>query len=105
MTDTGMQLRNEGQAAVIAADTAAHRDYRRTLQAVLDDLIAARLPFTADDVRRIALERDPCCAPSPNLLPALIGSAARHHRIIPAGWINSSRPTRHASRNRLWVGA
>ena len=98
---TGEQLRDDGYRAVLAAGTAPHRTYKQHAQDVLDDLIAAGRPFTASTVHElIPADVQPH---SPNLLPALIGSAAARRRIRSVGWINSDRPSRHCSRVRLWV--
>lgn len=97
----GKSLRDDGTAAVIAAATAPHRTYKDYAVEALESLITSGRPFTSDDVH--ALIPEDVKPHSANVLPALIGSAASRRRIVPAGWIASVRPTRHASRNRMWI--
>jgi len=96
----GLADRHEGQAAALAAATAGHRDHRDRAESALDELIAAGRPFTADDVRRLAGPLDDA---GPNLLPSVIGTAASRRLIVPAGEYRSTRRSRRASRNRVWI--
>jgi hypothetical protein len=71
----------------------------------LADTVIARLasygePFSAEDVRRWA--GDPV---HPNAVGARFNAAARRGLIVPAGITKATRPDRHASLLRLWVGA
>jgi hypothetical protein len=94
--------RHEGQAAALAAGSAAHREYRDRAEAALAEFIRSGREFTADDLRNaIGEELDQA---GPNLLPSVIGTAASRHAIVPAGEYRSRRRSRHASRNRVWVG-
>jgi len=96
----GAQLRDDGTAAVIDN---APTDYRAAVLDALDALIASGEVFTADDVRARVPER--LVGPHhPNLLPAILGSRARHGLIRPVTRYRSSRATRHASRNTVWEG-
>lgn len=94
--------RHNGQAAALAAATAAHRDYRHRAETALAELIQSGRTFTADDLRK-ALGEDLDHA-GPNVLPSVIGTAASRRAIVPAGEYRSHRRSRHASRNRVWVG-
>lgn len=93
--------RHEGQAAVLAAATTAHRDDRHQAEAVLAELVRAGAPFTSEDVRRLAKLDDA----APNLMPSVIGVAAARRVIVPVGEYRSARRSRHASRNRVWIAA
>ncbi|MEV5537434.1 hypothetical protein AB0L13_11290 [Saccharopolyspora shandongensis] len=94
--------RHKGQAAALAAGKAAHRDYRDRAEAALAELIRAGREFTADDLRE-AIGEDFDQA-DPNLLPSVIGTAASQRTIVSTGEYRSRRRSRHASRNRVWVG-
>lgn len=99
---TGTQLRIVGEDATLAAATAINRDFREHAEDILDDLIEAGRPFTAEDIRRKI--PDGVEPHSPNVLPAVIGRASRAGRIKTIGWCGTTRNTRHGSVNRLWVG-
>ncbi|SDX52506.1 hypothetical protein SAMN05216215_10124 [Saccharopolyspora shandongensis] len=98
----GLADRHEGQAAALAAATAGHRDYRHRLETALAELVAARTPFTADDIRQAAGEPD---EDRPNLLPSVIGCAARDGLIVRCGDYASQRRARRGSRNGTWIAA
>jgi hypothetical protein len=99
---TGAQLRDEGMAAVIAADHTPHRDVRKHLETVLDQLIRERRPFTADDVHARLTSDVPRY--SPNLLSAIFNAYGRAGRMTHIGWASSDRPTRHRGALRVWIG-
>ena len=102
MTTTGEQLLFEGIEANLAAATAPHRTYREHAEVVLADIARRGVEFTADDVRRrIPDDVEPH---SHNVLPSLIRLWASRGHIEPVGWVRSTRPTRHASVNRVWRG-
>ena len=96
----GMADRHQGQAATIAAATAPHRDDRHRVETALAGLIRAQVPFTAEDVRQAAGE---LTDDRPNLIPSVIGVAAAHRVIVPAGEYRSGRRSRRDSRNRVWI--
>lgn len=101
---TGEQLRMDGLAANLAAQTAPHRDYREHAERVLAEFVRERREFTADDVhRQLPDDIKPQSTKSPNVIPSLIGSYSAQKVIVPVGWANSTRPSRHASRNRIWT--
>lgn len=103
---TGKELRAQGWGDVTAADTAPHRMYGDLVRDALDKLIAAKIPFTAEDVRTAISEAHPeAVAHSPNLLPAVIGGYASAGRIEAVGITHATRRSRRASRNLVWQGA
>lgn len=100
---TDEQLRSDGITANLAAATSGNRDYRHHAERVLAEFIRRRIPFTADEIRKAI--PDGVEAHHPNVLPSLLGAAASKHVIRPVGFTNSTRPSRHASRNRVWIAA
>lgn len=100
---TGEQLKSQGMADCLAAATAPHRTYRQHAEDALEQLIAERRQFTADDIRaRIPRGVQPH---SPNVLPSVVGSAAARRRIVRVADVRTIRASRHSSRNGLWVAA
>jgi len=104
---TGIELRDAGTEAAIAADVAAHRGAGKFIERVICEYAALGVEFTADDIRD-ALRDNPTVvrelASKPNLLPAYIGSASRAHRIRPVDTYRPERASRRANRNLVWVG-
>src|SRR5690625_516855 len=99
---TGTQLRDQGQADVLAADAAIHRGVTEDINAAIADLISEGREFTADDIReRLPADFDPH---SDNLLPAVIGSLAARDRIRAVGHRRCTRPSRRAGWMRIWAG-
>lgn len=100
---TGEQLALEGVQTVLAAESAIHRgSFRDYAERALAELIRERVEFTAEDVRaRIPAGVE---AHHPNVLPAVIRLAASRGLIEAVGWRQATRPTRHASVNRVWRG-
>lgn len=102
---TGEQLRMEGMTANLAAQTAPHRDYREHAEHILAEFVRQRREFTADDVhRQLPDDIKPQSQQHPNVIPSLIGIYSAQKVIVPVGWANSTRASRHASRNRIWKG-
>ena len=99
--NTGEELREQGMADVIAADTSVTRGCGEAIKAAILELAAEGAPFSADDVRARA-DVEPH---SPNLFGAYFGSASRAGVIEPVGLCKPSRSSRHASRNFMWQGA
>lgn len=98
----GEQLKMVGIDACMAAATSVVRTYRQHAEQVIRELVVAGDPFTADDVRRaMPLDAEPH---SPNVLPSLLGNLASKGEITAVDWRTSSRRSRHASRNRVWIG-
>lgn len=99
----GQELRDEGTAAVIAADKAIHRDISDLIRSAILDLADAGQEFTADDVRdRLP---DDAIPHSHNLIPAHFGAQAHAGRIEAVGICRTTRTSRRASRNLIWKGA
>jgi len=99
---TGTDLRDQGQADVIAADAAIHRGVTEDINAVIADLIAEGQEFTAEDIRdRLPEDARPH---SDNLLPAVIGSLAARRKIRRVGERRCTRPSRRAGWMRVWTG-
>ena len=93
----GLDLRHDGQAANLAADTAAHRGYGERVRDHIE-----RLPrgarFSADDVRS-AVTGEPH---HPNVMPSMFGVLAMQGVIVRVGEVNAARRSRHGSRNAVW---
>lgn len=105
---TGMELRDEGVEAVIAADAAPHRGAAPFIREALDAFIASGQPFSADDIREaladnITVRR--ALADKPNLMPALFATAAKTGRIEAVGLCRPSRASRRSGRNLVWKAA
>ncbi|HLS33037.1 MAG TPA: hypothetical protein VK039_05575 [Brevibacterium sp.] len=105
---TGMELRDQGVAAVISADTAAHRSAAPYLREALDAFIESGQAFSADDIREalaenVVVRRE--LANRPNLMPALIANAAKAGRIEAVGLCRPSRASRRSGRNLVWKAA
>lgn len=100
---TGEQLRDQGYSDVLAADASIARGTRKHIERGLDELIALGLPFTADDLH--AWLGDDVQPHSVNLVPALFGTYRCAGRIVPTGWVTSTRPSRHAAAVRVWIAA
>lgn len=104
---TGMDLRDQGTAAVIAADTAPHRGAGDFIRSVIQDFAALSIEFTADDIRDALRDNDTVTRElyhRPNLLPAHLGSAAHRGLIEAVGLYRPTRASRRASRNLVWKG-
>ncbi|KNX38067.1 hypothetical protein [Luteipulveratus halotolerans] len=103
---TGQELRDEGTAAVIAADVAPHRGYGDHVRAALDALANGGMTFTAEDVRELADKLAPADVEphSPNLIPAVMGGWASAGRIHAVRMTKTTRASRRYSRNLVWLG-
>lgn len=101
MTATGQALRTEGQESVKAADVAVHRGHTDAINAVIDDLIANRVTFDAEDIR--AALPDDVVPHSHNLLPAVIGGYASARRIRSVGYRKASRASRRHGVLAVWT--
>ncbi|MEV8615895.1 hypothetical protein AB0383_49785 [Amycolatopsis sp. NPDC051373] len=105
--ETAQQLRDEGVAAVLAADVAVHRGDRDRIEAALAELCRSGEPFTADHVARLVLESDP--TPYKGLvLASTMAMWSRRGDIVPV-WsrpmVQSTRRSRHAARLTWWRSA
>lgn len=109
ITDDLYAARHEGQAAVTAADIAAHRGYGAYIARALNVLLHEGEDFTAETVRTmataIAHSDDREFTPAPNLIPAAIGGHASAGHIVEVGRVTSTRPSRRGSKVSLWRAA
>lgn len=104
---TGIELRDEGTEAVIAADVAVHRNAGIIIKNTIEQLARTGNEFTADDVRQALTDNPKVVAAlkeHPNLMPALIANASKSGRIAPVGLYRPTRSSRRASRNLVWRG-
>ena len=103
---TPTQLRAEGQADVIAADVAAHKQYAADIRFALAWSIESGVRFTADAIRRRAEDYARINGrhfdPAPDLLPAIIGGEAAAGRIRAVGHVQCTRTSRRAGWMRVW---
>ena len=101
---TAAQLRDAGQADVLAADTAPHRDYASLVREAIAELDEGPdFHFTAEDVRWIVERHYPEVQPhSPNVLPAVLGSLASAGRIRAVGHTRCTRSSRRHGWMRVW---
>ena len=103
MNSEGEQLKLAGFAQVLAADAAGHRGYGEYIRDELDRLISEGRPFTSEDLTRAVPEGvEPH---SPNVIGAIVGSAAKSGVIVPHGWTSSRRPSRRCGRLMVWIAA
>lgn len=103
----GMELRDQGVAAVLAADAAPHRGAAPFIREALDAFIESGQPFSADDIREvladnIIVRRE--LANRPNLMPAMFATTAKAGRIEAVGLCRPSRSSRRSGRNLVWKG-
>lgn len=101
---TGDDLRDDGQAVVIA-DDAVEANAGKIIRATLRRLIETGEQFSADDIRSEVEGYDLVARAMfkrPNLLPAIIGGASRKGLIEPIGIVKPTRASRHANRNLIW---
>lgn len=102
MTTTGDLLRDQGIDDVLAADTAAHRGYADLVTEGVHAFVKAGIDFTADDIRDWIDRHHPGREPHhPNAVGAAIRTAAKG-LASPAGFVESTRPSRHSAVIRVW---
>lgn len=104
---TGLELRDAGVAATLAADAAPHRDAAPFIHEAVEAFASQPATFTADDVRDALRDNDTvvrALRDRPNLLPAVFSSAAKAGLIRVVGYTRATRPTRRASVIRVWQG-
>jgi hypothetical protein len=95
----GEQLRDDGLAAVSAATVTG---WRLAADHAIERLAGTGGTFTAEDVRRLA--GDPLGS-HPNAMGARLSAAARRGTIVPAGYVQATRPQSRARVLRAWKGA
>lgn len=97
-------LREAGIDNVLAADTAINRNYAGYVREAVDE-IAGRFhrTITADDVRSWIEANHPGAEPHhPNVLPGAMQRLAAAGRLIPDGWMTSTRPEARGRVLRVW---
>lgn len=102
----GQALKEDGQAAVLAAATVPHHDHPLIVGNMIDNLAETYPTFTAEDVR--------AALPAPtaewleqngSVLSALIAARARTMRIRAVGWVPTTRAKRRCGPIRVWTAA
>lgn len=103
-----MSIEDHRRAAGIAANLASasdnQPDYAEAARSALAACVRSGRPFTADDLHRAiptGIEPDR----SHNVVPSLLGASAAAGVIRRIGAAHSARPSRHSSRNALWIAA
>ena len=99
---TGHQRRAAGITANLSAAGANQPDYEQAARTALAECLRSGEPFTADDIhRRIPAEVG--ADETNNVVPSLLGVCASAGEIRRIGAANSARPSRHGSRNQVWI--
>lgn len=102
----GTDLRDQGVDAVLAADQSILRGYGDLARDSIEHYAAAGVPFSAEDVRDHVAREHPDAEPhSPNVLPACFSGARASGLIRAIGFRPATRPSRHGSVIRTWIGA
>lgn len=106
-----------GADACLSAATAAHRTWADACHTAIAALAAAGAPFTAEDVRALALlnwhqpgqttidGQTVGEQPSHNVLPAAMNAAATAGTIRTVGYRPATRASRRGGILRIWAGA
>lgn len=102
---TGTALRDQGEADVLAADTAAHRMYAAHVEAAIDHLINQGRPFTAEDAHDL-IERDHPGAQAhhPNVLGAVFSKLRHREDVRHLGYRRATRAPRRSGTLAIWEG-
>lgn len=102
--------------AALCAGTAAHRSWAGACHHAIGALAATGRPFTAEDVRALALldyhqpgqltlDGQPAGErPSHNILPAAMHVAAQQRQIRVVGYRPATRAARKGGLLRIWTG-
>lgn len=101
---TGHQRRAAGIAANLSAVERNRPSYEQAARSALAACIRSGEPFTADDIHR-AIPAEAGVDQTNNVVPSLLGVHASAGAIRRLGEANSSRPSRHGSRNQVWIAA
>ena len=101
---TARTLADEGTEAVLAADTAPHRDYAALVREAVEFIGAGDWGnFTAEDIRSAVECIHPDVRPHhPNVLGAVFRELAHAGRIRPVGWTEATRPESRGRALRVW---
>lgn len=104
----GTELRDQGVANALAADTAPQRGAAPYIREAIAALAGMDAGFTAEDVRDLLSDNETVLRvlrDRPNALSATILGAARSGLIECVGYTLARRPARRASVLRIWKGA
>ena len=93
----GEKLRDEG---IARADGSLDTWTRSCWQTAINYWASTGLPFGADECRELGVPEPT----SPGAIGAIFMANSRAGIIQPAGFVQSRRPSRHASWQRQWVG-
>lgn len=99
----GSVLRDRGVSDTLAADVTPLRSHADTIRETVARVALLESTFTSDDVHAALPES--CRPHSPNVLPAVIHGMSRQRLIVPVGYTQSARPSRHAAVIRVWSAA
>lgn len=98
---TAAQLRDSGQAAVLAADVAPHRGYADLVIEAVESFTG--LPFDAEMIREDIAREHPDAQPHhPNVIGATLGGLAAAGRIRAINFRQSTRPSSRCRVLRVW---
>ena len=102
---TGTALRTQGQADVLAADTAVHRMYAAHVEAAIEHLIDTGRPFTAEDAQDV-VERDhpDAQAHHRNVIGAVFSRLAHRDDVRHVGYRRATRTPRRGGTLAIWRG-
>lgn len=94
---TGEELKAAGIAQ--ALDNPTTPPWKVVARQAIDELAARYHPFTAEDVRRMV--GDP---PTEKVIGAIFNAAARAGVIKRVGFVQTRRPSSHATMTSQWIG-
>lgn len=96
-------LRDEGQAVVLAADAAINRGYADLIAEAVDYFGSGLTAFTAEEIREYIEDHHPDARPhSPNVIGATLGGMAAAGYIEAISYLPSRRPSSRHRVLRLW---
>lgn len=107
MTDQlalGLAERHAGQQASLAAGTKPYRDDRHRVEVAVATLSRSGKEFTADSVHKLVKHDGIGDEYDGNLVSSVLGIWAKDGRIARQAYAVSTRRSRHASRNTVWLG-
>lgn len=101
--ELGLTDRHAGQQANLAAGTTGYRDDRHRVEVAVATLARSGAEFTADSVHKL-VKHDGGEDYDGNLVSSVLGIWAKDGRIARQSYAVSTRRSRHASRNTVWLG-
>ena len=100
---SGPVLRDQGVADVLAADTAAHRNFAELVREAVDALGSSGDLLDAETVRAWIEATYPDARPHHhNVIPGAFKALAEKGRLVPVGWREASRPCARGRVLRVW---